>query len=77
MLTEYIPPTKWWRREVALYIKIPLWPDWLARRLCDHSASAPWIEQFPDCALMCPDCGAMVNLKSYSIGADAPQKEKP
>jgi hypothetical protein len=66
MICEYVAPTKWYRREIAWHIKIVLWPDWLARRLCNHQAAEPWIAKFPDCALSCPDCGVMVNLVSQT-----------
>lgn len=36
MLSTYLPPTKWYRREYAWHFKVVLWPAWIARWLCNH-----------------------------------------
>lgn len=68
MLTTYVPPTKWYRREVALHFKLVLWPDWLARRLCKHRAALEFFEMDArriklDIHLCCPDCYKLIGYK--------------
>jgi len=52
MLIHYVPPTKWWRREIR--ISFPLWPKWLAQQLCKHEAPSQWSEA--GLISVCPDC---------------------
>jgi hypothetical protein len=52
MFTQYIPPTKWWRREIR--ISLPLWPKWLAQKLCKHDVPSQWNEA--GLISVCPDC---------------------
>ena len=56
MVTNYISPSKWWRR--AHGFQINFWPKWLAQALCPHDqeimitvgSETGWsMGQCPDC----------------------------
>jgi len=61
MLMQYIPPSRWWRREIK--VGITVWPQWLAQLLCPHGKTRPIMWQGDEndaskCQTMvqCNDC---------------------
>ena len=40
-VTQYIPPSRWWRR--AKSVTINIWPEWLAQALCPHERMTPYM----------------------------------
>ncbi len=56
MITAYIPPTKWWRREHS--IQVPVWPRWLAQWICPHVTThvVAWGDTEQENINACSDC---------------------
>lgn len=54
MIWAYTPPSRWWRRRREL--RITIWPQWLAERLCSHSGVV--VES--GVAMTCPDCYKLI-----------------
>jgi hypothetical protein len=49
-----LKPSRWYRREFS--ISIPLWPKWLAQRLCKHESSHAVGWQDQKSISVCHDC---------------------
>lgn len=61
MMIHCPPPSRWWRREKTL--RITLWPQWLAQRLCWHPVFRPWIGmEGEDASYRCEDCYKIFKL---------------
>lgn len=54
MFQQYIPPTKWWRRQIR--IQVTVWPEWLAQLLCPHEHVRPFTWGEKDITVQCCDC---------------------